>query len=174
MASTVVEPVIIASVKLDVTENPALENKNPAQDTVVEEANMEISGMHHVEHVANSFRQLTIKSYSDSRLEIPPSHPVPTETLMTKTKSEGHFQLNTISVPVKPIRLSILVNEAYSQTSETSTYSVHDYENLAFLNVNRTDWGIRHWKSYSDIETSFHDNSVCKVIATLLVIILKF
>lgn len=168
MASTVVEPIIVASIKLDIDEKPTVENNNPARGTVVDEANVEVTDQH--EHFTESTRQWTVKSYSDSRLEIPPNHFVSAETLMAKTKSESHLQLNTISVPVKPIRLSILFNEAYSQTSESSTYSIHDYENLAFLNVNRTDWGIRHWKSYSDIETSFHDNSVCKVIFHLLIV----
>lgn len=104
----------------------------------------------------------TGKSISDSRLLEVTS--VADEAPMLKTKSEGHLQVWNWSCSNKamPTQSFLFVNEIDSK-SEASNTSVHDYENMVVLNVNRTDWGIRHWKSYSDIETSFHDNSVCKV-----------
>ena len=84
---------------------------------------------------------------------------------MLKTKSDGHLQVGHFLCSKKSMstKQSMLADEIADSKSESSNASVHDYENMVVLNINRTDWGIRHWKSYSDIETSFHDNSVCKV-----------
>ena len=85
---------------------------------------------------------------------------------MLKTKSDGHLQVGHFLCSKKSMstkQSAMLADEIADSKSESSNASVHDYENMVVLNINRTDWGIRHWKSYSDIETSFHDNSVCKV-----------
>lgn len=103
----------------------------------------------------------TLKSRSDSNLiEIL----IKPTLVMVKSKSDG--QLITTCTTDKTPQLKPGLDDDDDDgavSDETSSVSVHDYENMAALNVNRTDWGIRHWKSYSDIENSFHDNSVCKV-----------
>ena len=102
-------------------------------------------------------RNRPIKSNSDSRL-IDTVSKIGCVVSMLKTKSEGQL-LMKYSVEK---RLWDLLQDTHSDTSSMCP-SFHDYENMIALDVNRTNWGIRHWKSYSDIETSFHDNSICKV-----------
>lgn len=159
LASAVIEPVAVAAVKVE-SEIP-LENNNPSQGTVPYVEKMEILELQDP-LVMGSTRYRTGKSISDSRLMEVTT--VPDEARMLKTKSEGHLQVGNFSFFQKALSMqsALLANDVDSK-SENSNSSVHDYENMAVLNVNRTDWGIRHWKSYSDIETSFHDNSVCKV-----------
>lgn len=97
----------------------------------------------------------SFKSTSDSSLIVETASKLVPK--MPKSKSEGQL-LASCSVE------NHLPDGEDLTAADTSVHSsIHDYENLATLNVNRTDWGIRHWKSYSDIENSFHDNSVCKV-----------
>ena len=43
---------------------------------------------------------------------------------------------------------------------DISSYSSHDYENLALVNINRDALnGAQHWRTYSDMATSKHDDS---------------
>lgn len=38
--------------------------------------------------------------------------------------------------------------------------STRDYENMAFINVSRSNLGLKHWRNYlRDIDTNLHDNS---------------
>jgi len=95
------------------------------------------------------------KSNSDSSLLDPAA---PKQNLsVAKSKSVGHL------VVMKEFATNTQRVSTEDSESVASSASFHDYENMAVLNVNRTDWGLRHWKSYSDIETSFHDNSICRV-----------
>ena len=105
-------------------------------------------------------QQMAFKSTSDSCLTVDTfSKPL----TMLKSKSEG-LLLAICSLDNAPLHSAACDADGCSGDEAASIHSsVHDYENLAALNVNRADWGIRHWKSYSDIENSFHDNSVCKV-----------
>lgn len=54
----------------------------------------------------------------------------------------------------KTISLDILNPE----TRDMSSYSGHDYENLALVNVNRAPLE-QHWRTYSDMANSRHDDS---------------
>lgn len=93
------------------------------------------------------------KSNSSSLLD-----PAPKQNLsVAKSKSVGHLLV------LKEFTTNTQHLSTEDSESVASSASFHDYENMAVLNVNRTDWGLRHWKSYSDIETSFHDNSICRV-----------
>ena len=47
-------------------------------------------------------------------------------------------------------------------SNELSFSSNHDYENLPPINVNRAMLGVRHWKTYLDIEDRMHDFSTFK------------
>lgn len=153
MASATAEPVIVASVKLEPTEKVA-ENNNPTQEPCTE-VQITLQNPPNTE----STKPRTVKSFSDSRLLDVASKLE--GALILKTKSDGDLlNLPWLEKRVQATRL--ILSETDSQ-SVSSSASVHDYENMVILNVNRTDWGIRHWKSYSDIETSFHDNSICKV-----------
>lgn len=164
MASAVNEHVVVASVKIEAPEK-SVENNNPFQGTLPCSETVEVMKLQEICKSAESPRQRTVKSWSDSKLDISvPNHFKSCEIQMIKTKSEGHLQANSFSSgPVKPLRVSLLNSEVALAENETSINSVHDYENMAVLNINRSEWGIRHWKSYSDIENSFHDNSVYKV-----------
>lgn len=43
---------------------------------------------------------------------------------------------------------------------ELSSFSSHDYENMALVNINRAPLdGVQHWRTYSDMATSRHDDS---------------
>ena len=104
-------------------------------------------------------RNRAAKSISDSRL-IDTVPKVGGVVSMLKTKSEGQLLMK---YAVEKRLWDLLTKDDNQSDASSVCPSFHDYENMITLNVNRTNWGIRHWKSYSDIETSFHDNSICKV-----------
>ncbi len=166
LTSAVAEPVGVASVKIEtgrqeLAEGPT-ENNNPSQETFPR-TETEILNPLQDPGTVESARPRTVKSSSDSKLlEITSKLE---GALTAKTKSDGNLQFCKLQWLEKHLHATRLLIEADSQ-NDSSNASVHDYENMIFLNVNRTDWGIRHWKSYSDIENSFHDNSICKVIST--------
>jgi len=57
----------------------------------------------------------------------------------------------------KTISLDILNPE--HGPPDISSFSSHDYENLALVNINRAPLGPQHWRTYSDMATSRHDDS---------------
>ena len=57
----------------------------------------------------------------------------------------------------KTISLDILNPE--NGPPDISTFSSHDYENLALVNINRAPLGPQHWRTYSDMANSRHDDS---------------
>ena len=57
----------------------------------------------------------------------------------------------------KTISLDILNPE--TGPPDISGFSSHDYENLALVNINRGPLGPMHWRTYSDMATSRHDDS---------------
>ena len=78
-----------------------------------------------------------------------------------KSKSDGSI-VASAGVDLEKRLRDLLSDDQVASSESSSVYgSVHDYENIASINVNRTDWGVRHWSTYSDIEASYHDNSVC-------------
>ncbi|XP_045029930.1 uncharacterized protein LOC116922800 isoform X2 [Daphnia magna] len=158
LASALIEPVAVGTIKVESSGVP-LENNNPHQGMLPYAGKTEVvAEVEHPKHLGAS-RSGGVKSLSDSRLlEITN---IPFEARILKTKSDGELHMVNFLHPGKMVQTGLLCDEADSK-SESSCASVHDYENMVFVNVNRTDWGIRHWKSYSDIETSCHDNSVCK------------
>ncbi|KAI9554096.1 hypothetical protein GHT06_019368 [Daphnia sinensis] len=157
LASALIEPVAVSTIKVESPGVP-IENNNPRQDRLPYAGKTEVvAEVEQPKHLGAS-RNGGVKSHSDSRLLEMTNNPF--EARMLKTKSDG--QLHVVNfLPGKMVQTGLLCDGADSK-SESSCTSVHDYENMVFVNVNRTDWGIRHWKSYSDIETSYHDNSVCK------------
>ena len=165
LASAVIEPVAVATT---IIESEIHENNNPSQGIQPYAKKIEIHELQNP-FAMESVSRRTGKSISDSRLLEVAS--VADEAQIQRTKSDGHLQIGNVSCSIKamPMRSVLFVNEI-DPKSESSNTSVHDYENMVVLNVNRTDWGIRHWKSYSDIETSFHDNSVCKVYSFTCII----
>ena len=96
-----------------------------------------------------------IASKSDSKL------PRASAVVMLKTsKSDG--QIVAQDSLEKRLRELLSCEDELSEGASSLYVSVHDYENMAAINVNRTEWGVRHWKTYSDIECSYHDNSICR------------
>ncbi|KAK7084787.1 XK-related protein 6 [Halocaridina rubra] len=69
------------------------------------------------------------------------------------------------NLPPKPVNL-VVQNLDESQTTQSSV--PHDYENICAVNINRAMLGVRHWKTYSDIEDRIHDNSTFKERLKLL------
>jgi len=57
----------------------------------------------------------------------------------------------------KTISLDILNPE--NGPPDISSFSSHDYENLALVNINRAPLGPQHWRTYSDMANSRHDDS---------------
>ncbi|XP_068230219.1 uncharacterized protein [Palaemon carinicauda] len=68
-------------------------------------------------------------------------------------------------LPPKPLNLVI---DNLDETRTTHSSIPHDYENICAVNINRAMWGVRHWKTYSDIEDRIHDNSTIKERLKLL------
>lgn len=64
------------------------------------------------------------------------------------------------NLPPKPANLVIAQN--LNETQSTQASVPHDYENICAVNINRAMWGLRHWKTYSDIEDRIHDDSTYK------------
>ncbi|XP_047493660.1 uncharacterized protein LOC125042208 [Penaeus chinensis] len=64
------------------------------------------------------------------------------------------------NLPPKPANLVIAQN--LNETQSTQASVPHDYENICAININRAMWGLRHWKTYSDIEDRIHDDSTYK------------
>ena len=62
-------------------------------------------------------------------------------------------------LPPKPAHL---LAQNLDETQTTQSSIPHDYENMCAVNINRAMWGVRHWKTYSDIEDRIHDNSTVK------------
>ena len=154
------EPKVIAPAELACAGTAPTDIKPPHLNSCITVEN------HSIRHIELSNPKLSValnphclKFSSDSKL-LEVNYKFPVSSLI-KTKSDG--QLHVGNSTILPTRLSACTNDTNSQ-HELSIISVHDYENMAALNVNRTDWGIRHWKSYSDIETNIHDYSVCKVL----------
>lgn len=173
MASTVAESVIPPSVICQSNNELPKQNISSREDgisSLVEERLEEIR--RNPKEKESAFSR-ALNSISDSKLEVTSEM---SRIPMTKTKSEGEIP-GPSSFPFNLLceknngRLTCSLDESDSRCSTGSDASVHDYENMAFLNVNRTDWGIRHWKSYSDIETNCHDYSVCKVTSIALLTI---
>lgn len=87
------------------------------------------------------------------------------ETESSGVSSDSHSDYENIykgkddprkTLPPKPANLVIpALNE--TQTSQSSV--PHDYENICAININREMLGVRHWKTYSDIEDRVHDYS---------------
>ena len=108
-------------------------------------------------------RNRTQKAFSDSKL-IAKIVTCTDLTVLPKSKSDGQLG-STLGTKLSEI---VSNNDNTSNNDEAPSdvssicLSVHDYENMPVFNVNRADWGIRHWKSYSDIENSYHDNSISK------------
>ncbi|XP_064104747.1 uncharacterized protein LOC135214407 [Macrobrachium nipponense] len=68
-------------------------------------------------------------------------------------------------LPPKPPNLLV---DNLDETRTTHSSIPHDYENICAVNINRAMWGVRHWKTYSDIEDRIHDNSTVKERLKLL------
>lgn len=62
-------------------------------------------------------------------------------------------------LPPKPANLVV---PTLNETQTTQSSVPHDYENICAININREMWGVRHWKTYSDIEDRVHDYSTYK------------
>ncbi len=45
------------------------------------------------------------------------------------------------------------------QLSGNEVITLHDYENLALININRSRLGVSHWRTYSDMADGKHDES---------------
>lgn len=82
-------------------------------------------------------------------------------SILQTTEENGSDNSPTSSI-ASPTIVASTIDDGDDDTTSTCPSSVHDYENMPCVNVNRTDWGVRHWTTYSDIETSCHDNSVCR------------
>ncbi|XP_053631187.2 uncharacterized protein [Cherax quadricarinatus] len=63
------------------------------------------------------------------------------------------------NLATKPFNFII---QNFNETQTTLSSVPHDYENICAININREMWGVRHWKTYSDIEDRIHDNSTTK------------
>ena len=137
---------------LERSENPTVEAQQSNESDIENEDNSEA-------------KNRTLKALSDSKL-IAKKVDCADPAVLAKSKSDG--QLVPVSTLEAKLRELVSIKENASNQNDTSSdassicLSVHDYENMPVFNVNRTDWGIRHWKSYSDIENSFHDNSISK------------
>ena len=77
--------------------------------------------------------------------------------LKPEHRRESSEQLSDKTIPLEVLNPHI--NDE-SLTVNPST-SFHDYENLALININRNNvGGVRHWKTYSDMDDEVHDESV--------------
>ena len=70
----------------------------------------------------------------------------------TQTESPDQWSEKTISLDILNPHLS-------GGSKDVSAFSSHDYENLALVNINRGPLGANHWRTYSDMATSRHDDS---------------
>ena len=59
----------------------------------------------------------------------------------------------------KTISLDILNPGNGVPGPDISNLTSHDYENLALVNINRAPLGPMHWRTYSDMANSRHDDS---------------
>lgn len=78
---------------------------------------------------------------------------VPAETL----KDENDYSFIR---PLMPNSICFLRSINDSSTAQSS--GSHDYENIPAINVYRANTGVRHWKTYLDIEDRIHDYSTFK------------
>lgn len=89
------------------------------------------------------------------------------ESMLRSSKSDGHMSEAPHENLQKQLQEPLVVaarnvDEPLGEVTSVCS-SVHDYENLATININRCpDWGVRHWSTYSDIEGSCHDSSICR------------
>lgn len=95
------------------------------------------------------------------------------ETESSGMSSEGHSDYENIhegkdnlrNLPPKPSNLTL---QNLNETQTTQSSVPHDYENICAININREMLGVRHWKTYSDIEDRIHDSSTYKERLQLL------
>ncbi|ROT72519.1 XK-related protein 6 [Penaeus vannamei] len=73
------------------------------------------------------------------------------------------------NLPPKPANLVIAQN--LNETQSTQASVPHDYENICAVNINRAMWGLRHWKTYSDIEDRIHDDNEAKDDSRLMAVL---
>ncbi|XP_076067157.1 uncharacterized protein LOC143040266 [Oratosquilla oratoria] len=66
-----------------------------------------------------------------------------------------------LELPRKPniAGFPAVTSKNLDETSTTHSSIPHDYENICAVNINRAMLGVRHWKTYSDIEDRIHDFS---------------
>ncbi|CAL4226239.1 unnamed protein product, partial [Meganyctiphanes norvegica] len=74
-----------------------------------------------------------------------------------EAKDESNCSSNVPLPPklVIPTAANILGNQKMNESQSTHS-SIHDYENIVPINVFRGNLGVRHWKTYSDIEDKEH------------------
>lgn len=96
------------------------------------------------------------------------------ETESSGVSSDSHSDYENIyerkddprkNLPPKPANLVV---QTLNDTQTTQSSVPHDYENICAININREMWGVRHWKTYSDIEDRAHDYSTYKERLKLL------
>ena len=78
---------------------------------------------------------------------------------ITRSKSgdlPGHQQQQTPGAASEEITTERLDP---NREGNIDSLSAHDYENLALININRTALGVTHWRTYSDMANSKHDES---------------
>ncbi|KAK8380593.1 hypothetical protein O3P69_016883 [Scylla paramamosain] len=95
------------------------------------------------------------------------------ETESSGVSSDSHSDYENIyegkddprkTLPPKPANLVV---PTLDDTQTTQSSVPHDYENICAININR-ELGVRHWKTYSDIEDRVHDYSTYKERLRLL------
>lgn len=95
------------------------------------------------------------------------------ETESSGVSSDSHSDYENIyegkddprkNLPPKPANLVV---PTLDDTQTTQSSVPHDYENICAININR-ELGVRHWKTYSDIEDRVHDYSTYKERLKLL------
>ena len=140
-------------------------------------------------HITTSTINMTSKSQAsgDDITPTPPSPPhVPNvelavidrmhiiETESSGVSSDSHSDYENIyegkddprkNLPPKPANLVI---PTLNDTQTTQSSIPHDYENICAININREMLGVRHWKTYSDIEDRVHDYSTYRERLKLL------
>ncbi|KAK4317653.1 hypothetical protein Pmani_011275 [Petrolisthes manimaculis] len=143
--------------------------------------------LHSLPHITNSNINVTSRSQASQEIDLEaPVKQVPNVELAvidrmhiiemesSGVSSEGHSDYENIydgkedprrDLPPKPQNL-VIPNLNETQTTQSSV--AHDYENICAVNINREMWGVRHWKTYSDIEDRIHDSSTFRERLKLL------
>ena len=96
----------------------------------------------------------SVRSPEKGRLHAPLTIIIPNISNQAVTKSSSQSPDKWSD---KTISLDILNPE--TGPPDISGFSSHDYENLALVNINRAPLGSMHWRTYSDMATSRHDDS---------------